>query len=110
MKHEYDTLAHLWFKGNDIHKAMEKYKLIFDRFIITRSVSFDTPFDGKAEAVEFLLEGRRFQAINAEPAFQFNKSMSLTIFFNSVDELKSKRYQLLSNGGKEMMRLDKYPF
>ena len=105
-----NTLVNLWFKGEDLKKAVDKYTKIFDNSKILRSVNFDTPFDTTADCIEFALGGRVFQAINAEPAFEFNNSFSLVVMCPTQKDLNSKWEKLISNGGKVVMPLDKYDF
>ena len=105
-----NTLVHLWFKGEDLKNAVDKYTKIFENSKILRSINFDTPFDTTADCIEFTLGGRVFQAINAEPAFEFNNSFSFVVMCPSQEDLNTKWTNLISNGGKEIMPLEKTDF
>ena len=65
--------------------------------------------EGSVMTVDFQIEGMRFTAINGEPAYRLNPSVSFYISCTTgeeIDELWSK----LSEQGEVMMKLDKYPF
>ncbi len=105
-----NTCVHLWFKGEDPAKAIDKYTGIFDNSKILYSTSFETPFATTAQSMEFTLGGKIFRAINAQPAFEFNNSFSLCVLCSTREDSDSKWAQLISNGGKEIMPLGKYDF
>lgn len=64
---------------------------------------------GSVMTVVFEIEGQEFTAINAGPVYKISPSISFMVNCRSrekVEELWSK----LSEGGKVLMELDKYPF
>ena len=64
---------------------------------------------GSVMTMVFELEGQEFTAINAGPVFKINPSVSFMVHCRTrekTDELWLK----LSEGGKVLMELDKYPF
>ncbi|HYW95571.1 MAG TPA: VOC family protein, partial [Bacteroidales bacterium] len=65
--------------------------------------------EGSVMTVDFQLEGMRFTAINGEPGYKINPSVSFYVSCRTegeIDELWSK----LSEQGTVLMKLDKYPF
>ncbi len=105
-----NTFVHLWIKGEDLKKAVDKYTKIFDNSKILRSINFDTPLDTTTGYIEFTLGGRVFRAINGELDVAFNNSFSLVVMCPSQEDLNLKWEQLISNGGKVVMPLGKYDF
>lgn len=105
-----NTKVHLWFQKDELAKAMDKYGKIFESFKIKSSLEFDTPFGTCAKGVEFEIDGRVFQAIDAEPAFTFNPSFSMTLLRSTMEEVNFVWERLLAGGGHVIMPLDKYDF
>lgn len=70
---------------------------------------FQKDLAGKVLTVDFELSGYRFTAINADTTFKPNPSIS---FFYTCDSKKEadELWEKLSDGGKTLMQLDKYPF
>ncbi len=105
----------LWF-DNNAEEAVKFYTSIFKNSKIGKSVRYDEASatasgrpQGSVMTISFELEGINFNAINGGPIFKFNPAVSF--FFNSrqKEELQ-KLWDKLSNGGKILMPLDKYPF
>lgn len=106
---------HLWF-DKEAREAAEFYVATFGNESRITSVTtlHDTP-SGDADVVSFELMGESFMAISAGPYFKFNPSVS---FFVNVDPSRETDaparidalWETLSEGGKVLMPLDKYPF
>lgn len=96
-------------------EAVEFYVSVFPNSKVTFKVQLtDTPF-GKYYFAGFELMGSAFQATNGGPIASFNASMSIMVNFDpSQDKDALKRideiWAKLSEGGKALMPLDKYPF
>jgi len=118
-------VPHLWFD----HEAVEAtnfYASVFpnSRVDSVAPIPADTPSGpaGSLDIVEFTLFGQRFMAINAGPYFRFNPSISFMVNFDPLffgaPETRDKEarkkidevWETLSDGGKVLMPLDKYPF
>jgi predicted 3-demethylubiquinone-9 3-methyltransferase (glyoxalase superfamily) len=107
-------IPHLWF-DKEAKQAADFYVSVFPDGVINHySVIKDTP-SGDAETVSFSLMGFNFMAISAGPYFKVNPSVSFMVNFDPskdseattrIDEIWDK----LSEGGKVMMPLQKYPF
>ena len=99
---------HLWFDKEAV-EAAEFYAATFpDSKVTNVSVITDTP-SGDCDIVSFELIGQPFQAISAGPLFRFTPAISFLVRCatkDRVDELWAR----LSDGGKEHMPLDSYPF
>ena len=89
----------LWFDGQ-AKAAADLYCSIFENSKIT----VDTPM-----VVNFELNGKKFMGLNGGPMFKVNPSISFFVIYNSDEEINSK-WNKLSDGGKVMMGLDKYPW
>ena len=112
---------HLWF-DTEAKEASEFYTSVFpDSRILKTTVLHDTP-SGDCDVVSFKLWGHKFMSISAGPLFEFNPSVSFIVNFDpllfkkSSSPEKEARKQLdlawekLSEGGKALMPIDKYPF
>jgi predicted 3-demethylubiquinone-9 3-methyltransferase (glyoxalase superfamily) len=107
-------VPHLWF-DTQAREAAGFYCSVFPDSSITHVTTLqDTP-SGDCDVVSFTLWGYSFMAISAGPAFQFNPSVSFMVNFDPsrdpdartrMDEAWAK----LSEGGKVLMPLDRYPF
>lgn len=109
---------HLWF-DKEAKEAAEFYVSVFgsspaESKITNITTLHNTP-SGDADIVSFKLWGYSFMSISAGPYFKLNPSISFMVNFdpsqdpdakNRIDEMWSK----LSEGGKVLMALDKYPF
>lgn len=65
--------------------------------------------EGDILAIEFELDGQRFNALNAGPHFKINPSISLFATFESEGEVNNA-WEKLGKDGKVLMALDKYPW
>jgi predicted 3-demethylubiquinone-9 3-methyltransferase (glyoxalase superfamily) len=89
----------LWF-DNRADEAVKFYTSVFKNSKITSTLPGP---DGKSIALNFMLNGIEFQALNGNPGFGFTESTSLSVNCETqaeVDELWSK---LTANGGEESM-------
>lgn len=105
---------HLWF-DKEAKEAANFYVSLFpDSKVDTVTTIHDTP-SGDCDVVSFELSGQPFMAISAGPVFKINPSVS---FFLNFDPSKNDTaredldvvWGKLSEGGKALMPLDKYPF
>lgn len=107
-------IPHLWF-DQEAREAASFYCSVFPDSGITNVTTLqDTPA-GDCDVVSFSLWGYAFMAISAGPLFRFNPSISFMVNFDPsrdadarsrIDEIWAK----LSEGGKVLMPLDRYPF
>lgn len=109
----------LWFNGN-AKEAVDFYVSVFpESKIIATShypkskeeglAEFQINMAGKVLTVEFEILNFCFTAINAGPEFIPNPSISFFITLDSKDEMDTL-WGKLTEGGIELMGLDKYPF
>nr|WP_144924862.1 VOC family protein [Paenibacillus bovis] len=109
-----NIVFHLWC-DKEVQEAVEFYASIFpDSSVHHVTTLTDTP-SGDAKLVSFELWGQKFMAINGEPYFTLNPSISFMVNFDpsKMDDASGKLEEVwkkLSDGGKVLMPLDKYPF
>jgi predicted 3-demethylubiquinone-9 3-methyltransferase (glyoxalase superfamily) len=85
----------LWFDGR-AEEAMNFYLSVFkDGKVLNIGRK-----DGKVLVVTFELAGQRFMALNAEPLFEFNESVSFFVNCESQDEV-DYYWNRLQEGGQE---------
>ena len=84
----------LWF-DTQAEEAMNFYASVFER---SRVVSVNRA-GGKVMTVEFELEGQKFMALNAGPAFTFNESISFFVGCETQQELDDYWGKLTADGG-----------
>lgn len=107
-------IPHLWF-DNQAKEAAEFYSTVFPNSKVTNvTVLHDTP-SGDCDMVSFEVMGYSFMCISAGPTFKVNPSISFMVNFDpgqmdNASELLDEIWAKLSDGGKVMMPLDKYPF
>jgi|SRR5690625_1783111 len=108
-------IPHLWF-DKEAREAAEFYVSAFgeNSHFTSSTILHETP-SGNAESVEFELLGYKFIAISAGPMFKINPSISFMVNFDPsrIDDAPEKLDALwgqLSEGGKVLMPLQKYPF
>jgi predicted 3-demethylubiquinone-9 3-methyltransferase (glyoxalase superfamily) len=112
---------HLWF-DKEAKEAAAFYTSVFPKSRITHtSVLRDTP-SGDCDVVAFQLWGQEFMTISAGPLFKFNPAVSFMVNFDpllfknsaSPEEEAEKQMDIiwskLSDGGRVLMPIDKYPF
>lgn len=114
-------IPHLWFDTN-AEEAVNFYTSIFSNGKVGPKTHYtEAGFEihhmpaGTVLTVSFEIEGFQFMALNGGPIFKFNPSVSFMLNFDPskdqnavqhLDELWGK----LSEGGKELMPLQEYPF
>ncbi|MEZ4943238.1 MAG: VOC family protein [Saprospiraceae bacterium] len=99
-----DITPFLWF-DQQAEEAANFYVSVFPNSAIV-----NISRNGEAVmVVDFLLGGRRFNALNGGPHFKFNPSVSFYTVFETEEELDAA-WQKLSDGGSALMPLDKYPW
>lgn len=107
-------VPHLWF-NKEAKEAADFYVSVFPNSKITSTTIIrDTP-SGDCDIVSFDVMGHSFMSISAGPLFTFNPSVSFMVNFDpSQDREAAKKidevWEKLSEGGKALMPLDKYPF
>ena len=84
----------LWF-DTQAEEAMNFYASVFER---SRVISVNRAGD-KAMSVEFELEGQKFMALNAGPAFKFNESISFFVGCETQEEIDDLWAKLIADGG-----------
>lgn len=106
---------HLWF-DKEAKEAAEFYVSTFgnNSRIKNTTTLHDTP-SGSVDVVSFELSGQSFMAISAGPLFKFNPSVSFILNFDPSKDKRAREnldafWDKLSQGGKVLMELDKYPF
>jgi predicted 3-demethylubiquinone-9 3-methyltransferase (glyoxalase superfamily) len=108
-------IPHLWF-DKEAKAAAEFYVSAFggDSKVTHLSTLKNTP-SGDCDIVSFELQGFSFMAISAGPYFKINPSISFMLNFDPSSDPQAREHldalwKKLSDGGKPLMPLDKYPF
>jgi predicted 3-demethylubiquinone-9 3-methyltransferase (glyoxalase superfamily) len=107
-------VPHLWF-DKEAREAASFYCSVFPDSGLTHVTTLhDTP-SGDCDVVSFTLWGYAFMAISAGPLFRFNPSISFMVNFDPSRDTDAKArvdaaWAKLSEGGKVLMPLDRYPF
>jgi len=91
---EQKITPNLWFDGN-AKEAVEYYISVFpDGKIVDISyypeeglLEFQKNLAGKELAIDFILNGQRFTAINAGPEFKFTEAISFSVSCKDQDEI-----------------------
>lgn len=94
----------LWF-DHQAEEAAGFYTSVFRNSKIDRVVHFGE----QVGVVDFSLDGQAFNAMNAGPAFQLNPTISFFVVCETEAETDEVWGRLLE-GGKVLVRLDKYPW
>jgi predicted 3-demethylubiquinone-9 3-methyltransferase (glyoxalase superfamily) len=101
----------LWF-DTQAGEAAKFYTSLFGRSKILSTSHYGDagPMPkGTVLVVNFQLEGLNFMALNGGPAFSFTPAISLFVTCTTEEEVDGL-WQKLSEGGKVLMELQKYPF
>jgi predicted 3-demethylubiquinone-9 3-methyltransferase (glyoxalase superfamily) len=104
----------LWF-DKEAMDAAEFYTSVFPNSKVTLKTQIkDTP-SGDCDIVGFQIMGFNFMAISAGPLFKFNPSISIMVNFDSSQDKDARKrideiWEKLSESGKVLMPIDKYPF
>jgi predicted 3-demethylubiquinone-9 3-methyltransferase (glyoxalase superfamily) len=94
----------LWFKG-EAEEAMNFYCSVFknSKKGEVRRVGKGTPLpEGQVLTCSFTIEGQEFTALNGNPEYPFNPSVSFFVEVETQPELDALWDGLLSGGGKPM--------
>src|SRR5512138_3261409 len=87
----------LWFDAQ-AEEAMNLYTSVFKN---SKVLGVSRGPDGKAQSVNFELEGQELIAFNAGPEFKFNESISFFVDCKDQAEVDYYWERLTSNGGEE---------
>ena len=105
----------LWF-DNNAEEAVNFYTSLFKNSKEGSASRYDEAGaqvsgrpKGSVMTVQFQLYGQNFTALNGGPLFKFNPSVSFFVNCKTENEVQ-KLWDKLSDGGKALMPLDKYPF
>ena len=101
----------LWF-DSQAEEAAKLYTSLFDNAKIegVRRYGDAGPGPkGQVMTLTFQLEGRSFMALNAGPIYTFTPAASLFVTCGTEKEIDTL-WKKLSDGGKVLMGLQKYPF
>jgi predicted 3-demethylubiquinone-9 3-methyltransferase (glyoxalase superfamily) len=107
-------IPHLWF-NKEAKEAAEFYASVFPEGKVTSVTTIrDTP-SGDCDIVTFELSGYKFMGISAGPHFKLNPSISFMLNFDPSKDAEAETrlnelWEKLSEGGKELMSLQEYPF
>lgn len=107
-------VPHLWY-DKEAKEAAEFYTSIFPSSrISSHTVLRDTP-SGDCDVLGFELWGHNFMSISAGPLFRFNPSVSFIVNFDPSRESNARQqidavWEKLTEGGRVLMPIDKYPF
>lgn len=107
-------VPYLWF-DKEAKEAADFYTSLFPDSKVTSVNTITGTPSGDCDIVSFELWGLSFQSISAGPYFKFNPSISLMVNFDSTKDPEAvdridRVWKKLSDGGKVLMPLDKYPF
>jgi len=87
----------LWF-DTQAEEAMNLYTSIFRN---SKVLGVSRGPDGKAQSVNFELEGQEFTGFNAGPEFKFNESISFFVHCEDQAEVDTYWNKLTADGGEE---------
>jgi predicted 3-demethylubiquinone-9 3-methyltransferase (glyoxalase superfamily) len=87
----------LWF-DTQAEEAMNLYTSIFKN---SKVLGISRGPDGKAQSVNFELEGQEFIGFNAGPEFKFNESISFFVDCEDQVEVDDLWNRLTADGGEE---------
>ncbi|GAB6902880.1 VOC family protein [Kineosporia succinea] len=93
----------LWFDGN-AEEAVAFWSTVFPNSSTVRTSRFgpDSPGpEGGVMAIDFVLDGRPFVAINGGPQFPFTEAVSFTIPCTDQAEVDHYWFALIADGGQE---------
>lgn len=107
-------LPHLWY-DKEAKEAAHFYASVFPNSKVTNTTVITNTPSGDCDIVSFDIMGFSFQAISAGPSFKLNPAISFMVNFNPSKDPGARKqmdeiWEKLSEGGKILMPLDKYPF
>jgi len=97
-------LPFLWFEDGKAQEAANFYTSIFENSEILNTVRYGEAGpgpEGGVMSVTFQLEGQEFYALNDNPQFKFNESISLFVNCDTQEEV-DELWDALSEGGMEL--------
>lgn len=105
----------LWFENN-AEDAVNYYTSLFNNSMIFNISRYDKATseasgmtEGTVLDISFQLEGQEFGALNGGPQYSFSPAISFFVNCKTEEEV-NHLWNELSNGGKVLMELNKYPF
>ncbi len=101
---------HLWY-DKEAGEAARLYTSVFggkDSSIKNTTIIHDTP-SGSADIVTIDLLGQELTLLSGGPMFKFTPAVSFLVASRSKDEVQAQ-WDRLSEGGRTLMELGKYPF
>jgi predicted 3-demethylubiquinone-9 3-methyltransferase (glyoxalase superfamily) len=101
---------HLWY-DKEAGEAARLYTSVFsgeDSGIKNAAILGDTP-SGSTEIVTINLLGQEFALLSAGPYFKFTPAISFLVASRHKEEVEAQ-WEKLSQGGRALMELGKYPF
>ncbi|MBI5223992.1 VOC family protein [Candidatus Micrarchaeota archaeon] len=101
-------IPQLWF-DKEAKEASNFYVSVFPNSKILSIHQIHNTPSGDCDIISFSLMGQEFRSISAGPYFKFNPSISFIVNCKTEEEVDDL-WKKLSNGGKVLMPLDKYPF
>lgn len=108
-------IPHLWF-DKEAEEAVSFYTSLFENSGIGAKTYYSKEGfeihgqpEGNLMTIEFELTGQKFIGLNGGPHFKFTPSISFIVNCETEDEV-DELWSALSEGGKTLMPLDKYPF
>lgn len=104
----------LWF-DREAFEAAQFYTRVFDDTKITHKTVMEGTPSGNVDIVGFSIMNFYFMAISAGPHFKKNPSISFFVNFDPSQDKDSRKkidevWGKLSDGGRVLMPIDKYPF
>lgn len=107
-------IPNLWFDKEAKEAAVFYTSLLPDSRITNVTTLHNTP-SGDPDIVSFTLWGYEFMALSGGPFFKLNPSISLMLNFDPSQDSEARKridevWKKLSDGGKTLMPIDKYPF
>ena len=99
---------HLWF-DKEAKEAAGFYTSLFENSRITSTTTLHNTPSGDCDVVSFELARQPFMAISAGPLFKFNPSISFHVKCKTASQVEAF-WARLSQGGKVLMELGKYPW
>lgn len=106
---------HLWFDKEAVEAAKLYVKTFGQDSRVDNIITLHNTPSGSVDVVTFQIWGYEFQAISAGPVFTFNPSISFMVNFDPSQDKSAKTHidetwARLSERGKILMPLEKYPF
>lgn len=107
-------IPNLWY-DKEAKEAAEFYTSVFPNSAVTNITTLHNTPSGDCDVVSFDIMGHKFMAISAGPLFKLNPSISFMVNFDPSQDKEAKTriddiWHKLSEGGKVLMPIDKYPF